>query len=143
MQYGLKHGDTLLVGGSVVDPCNSNLDFGAKGVAEVHFFRADRTAPLQMVTPLYNVPGFSLPQRIRLDVMHVADLGTTARYIGTVLRRSLDAGVFGYGVEAWDRGIEKGIAQNTKINNSFAGCCIRRPSAGRNRRLYRISAKRQ
>ena len=38
------------------------------------------------------VPGFRLPSSLRVDAMHVWDLGNTLRFHGLALRRLLDAG---------------------------------------------------
>ena len=38
--------------------------------------------------------GFQLPTSIRLDVMHIRDLGITARYIGLCVKRFIKAGLF-------------------------------------------------
>jgi hypothetical protein len=92
---GIQHGDVVLHGASVKDPYSLDVAFDEAGFATVCFFRGRKDQPVRFRTPLVEIPGFNLPTRIRLDVMHIADLGTTARFSGTVLRRFLNAGLWG------------------------------------------------
>lgn len=47
--YGLRHGDTLLRGGSIIDPVEAQPTFSP--LANVHFYRHNNTLPLQLVSP--------------------------------------------------------------------------------------------
>ena len=99
---GLKHGDTLQCAGDITDAHAASQQLHFAPFATVFFYRATKQLVLPFLSPWFSVPGFILPRRLRLDVLHVADLGTTPRYIGTVLRSCLDAGIFGNSTNAWD-----------------------------------------
>jgi hypothetical protein len=58
------------------------------------FFRPG-AGMLGFATPWTNVPSFALPGSIRLDVMHVMDLGVTARWVGTAVRKMFQAKAWG------------------------------------------------
>jgi hypothetical protein len=93
--WGINHGDVLLEGASVRDPYSLDVVFDEHGFAMLCFFRHRKHEAVRFPTPFSQIPGFDLPTRIRLDVMHIADLGTTARFSGTVLRQFLEAGLWG------------------------------------------------
>ena len=90
--WGLQPGDILLRGGIVLDPFGPQVQFDAVD-QWVAFWRPhdDLACP----TSWLGVPGFVLPNAVRLDVMHIADLGVTPRFEGFALRRLLAAGVWG------------------------------------------------
>ncbi len=97
---GLEVGDRVVAGGSLTqrsDATGLALTVDAFP-ATIRFFRSS-AGFLKFVTRWLKVPGFVLPDSLRLDVMHVRDLGITARYIGTVHRRLLAARAFAGGTE--------------------------------------------
>jgi len=90
--WGLRHGDILLREGIVLDPFGPEVQFNAVD-QWVAFWRPNDD--LACPTAWLGVPGFVLPNAIRLDVMHIADLGVTPRFEGVALRRLLRAEVWG------------------------------------------------
>jgi hypothetical protein len=91
----LEPGDRLVQGGCVVDALADVLTVrGPPDQAVLVFFRR-RAGPLKFLSPWLGVPGVRLPGFIKLDVMHILDLGVTARFLGTALRRLLHAGRWG------------------------------------------------
>ncbi len=97
---GLRHGDTLQMGGAVRDPgsVHSDTDIHFEPTAKMVFFRKHR-GPVRFRSPFVVVPGWGV-SRIRLDVMHVMDLGTTSRFVALALHRLLAAGLWGRGGNA-------------------------------------------
>ena len=49
---------------------------------------------LTFITRWASVPGVSIPNFLRLDVMHIKDLGTSARFVGTAMTRMIEGGVY-------------------------------------------------
>ena len=90
--WNLQHGDVLLRGGAVIDPFGPEVRFSGAD-QWVSFWRPH--ADLACPTEWLGIPGFVLPNAIRLDVMHIGDVGVTPRYEGLVLRRLLQAEVRG------------------------------------------------
>ncbi len=85
------------------NPSQLPLPLSAPGVnSRLQFFRQDEGS-LTFVSPFLQVPGITFPSSVRLDVMHIVDLGTCARYVGTVLRRLLDSGRWGPATDAVGR----------------------------------------
>jgi hypothetical protein len=74
---------------------------GPEAGARLVFFRR-QAGFLRFPSPWLVVPGVAWPDTLRLDVMHICDLGITARYIGTVLHRLLAAGHWGPATTAFE-----------------------------------------
>jgi len=92
-RLGLETGDLLLPGGDLKEHPAVALDvtkLRQDGPSRLRFFRAS-AGILSMLPAWAIVPGFELPSAVRLDVMHVKDLGVTARWIAHVVQRMLDA----------------------------------------------------
>ncbi len=100
---GVDHGYRLIIGGDISDPLVDSLSNELADHATIMFYKANKNSCLQFPSPWLSVPGFILPKRLRLDIMHIGDLGVTPRLIGTILRRALDAGCFGTDGQAWPR----------------------------------------
>jgi hypothetical protein len=95
LRYGLRRGDRLVQGGDLLDVHEPELRVGRAEVgAQVCFFRPG-AGFLRLLSPLLEVPGVAFPLSVQIDLMHVADLGVTARYVGTCMRRALDSGRWG------------------------------------------------
>ena len=97
MNLGLRHGDRLQVSEAVPDPLtiSQSVRFQNQQEVELRFFRASKQHPLRFVSDWGMVPGWALPDRLRLDVLHIVDGGITSRFIGTVMWRALRSGIWG------------------------------------------------
>eukprot|EP00969_Alexandrium_andersonii_P034139 1492994-Alexandrium_andersonii.AAC.1 len=90
-QLGLRRGLRLMEAGPVVD-LHRLQDIQAP--ATLHFFDCQAEKMLNFVSPLFNITGFSVAC-LRLDVMHIIDLGLLQWLIGTVFWRLLLNNSFG------------------------------------------------
>jgi hypothetical protein len=95
-KLGLQTGDLLMPGGDLARHPALPLDgsqLRKDRPSKLVFFRA--TAGLLSMEPAWAcVPGFELPTSVRLDVMHIKDLGVTARWVAHCFQLLIDAKVW-------------------------------------------------
>ncbi len=77
LELGLRHGDVLQRNEWLFDThaAVEDVKLDSQGKVELSFWRRNRNLPLRRHTPWSRVPHFNLPDRVKLDVMHICDLG--------------------------------------------------------------------
>ena len=82
---GLRHGDVLEPTLERPDPATVRTE-APQRTTRLQFFRTSKRSILKSRTPFATLAGFSVPDTVRLDVLHIVDLGVGARRGGeTVL----------------------------------------------------------
>lgn len=74
LRLGLRHGDLLLRSKDTPDPFSAPTQ-STESPLVLKFWRRNKRGPVQFVSPLAAIPGWTLPGIIRLDCLHVVDLG--------------------------------------------------------------------
>ena len=91
-RLGLQAGDRLCWGGDLSDMCGGVLSV-KHYPALLIFWRIPKQPPgrreprLKYPNAFLQVPGVSLPNLFRIDIMHTRDLGTTQKFLGLALTR--------------------------------------------------------
>ncbi len=71
---GIRHGDLLMANTDVPDP-HAAPTLTTDHPLMLQFWRRNKRGPVQFLSPLAKIPGWSLPGILRLDCLHVVDLG--------------------------------------------------------------------
>jgi hypothetical protein len=71
---GIRHGDLLIANTDVPDP-HAAPTLTTGNPLMLQFWRRNKRGPVQFLSPLAKIPGWSLPGILRLDCLHVVDLG--------------------------------------------------------------------